>query len=101
MTIVRILLAALVASGVLLAVRWTTETRRLAARGRLAAPTPPGLVIGFVTNFFDTLGIGSFATTTSIPCARATSSESPTDATSGSVKVTQGIAEVSKRTGAR
>ncbi|MSR06188.1 MAG: sulfite exporter TauE/SafE family protein [Gemmatimonadetes bacterium] len=28
-------------------------------------PTGPGLAIGFVTNFFDTLGIGSFATTTS------------------------------------
>ncbi|MBI4421567.1 MAG: sulfite exporter TauE/SafE family protein [Gemmatimonadetes bacterium] len=27
-------------------------------------PTPAGLVIGFVTNFFDTLGIGSYATTT-------------------------------------
>ena len=27
-------------------------------------PTPTGLLIGFVTNFFDTLGIGSFATTT-------------------------------------
>jgi uncharacterized membrane protein YfcA len=29
-------------------------------------PTPLGIAIGFVTNFFDTLGIGSFATTTSI-----------------------------------
>jgi len=29
-----------------------------------AKPTPVGLLIGFVTNFFDTLGIGSFATTT-------------------------------------
>ena len=28
--------------------------------------TPVRLVVGFVTNFFDTLGIGSFATTTSI-----------------------------------
>lgn len=27
-------------------------------------PTPIGLAIGFVTNFFDTLGIGSYATTT-------------------------------------
>ncbi len=27
-------------------------------------PTPIGLLIGFITNFFDTLGIGSFATTT-------------------------------------
>jgi uncharacterized membrane protein YfcA len=29
-------------------------------------PTPLGLVIGFVTNFFDTLGIGSFAPTTAV-----------------------------------
>jgi uncharacterized membrane protein YfcA len=29
-------------------------------------PTPLGTAIGFVTTFFDTLGIGSFATTTSI-----------------------------------
>jgi uncharacterized membrane protein YfcA len=29
------------------------------------APSPVGLLIGFVTNFFDTLGIGSFAPTTS------------------------------------
>jgi len=28
------------------------------------APSPAHLLIGFVTNFFDTLGIGSFATTT-------------------------------------
>ena len=31
-----------------------------------AKPTPAGLGTGFVTNFFDTLGIGSFATTTAI-----------------------------------
>jgi uncharacterized membrane protein YfcA len=30
------------------------------------APTPAGLTTGFVTNFFDTLGIGSFAPTTSV-----------------------------------
>jgi uncharacterized membrane protein YfcA len=30
------------------------------------APTPLHLAIGFITNFFDTLGIGSFATTTSM-----------------------------------
>jgi len=39
-----------------------------ASRKRRAAepPGPLGLAIGFVTNFFDTLGIGSFAPTTSI-----------------------------------
>ncbi len=31
-----------------------------------ATPTRAGVATGFVTNFFDTLGIGSFATTTSI-----------------------------------
>jgi uncharacterized membrane protein YfcA len=39
------------------------------ARGHRAESARPGLVqigIGFVTNFFDTLGIGSFATTTSL-----------------------------------
>jgi uncharacterized membrane protein YfcA len=35
-------------------------------RGGLERPTPLQTAIGFVTAFFDTLGIGSFATTTSI-----------------------------------
>src|ERR1043165_1546363 len=34
--------------------------------GEGARPEGRGLLIGFVTNFFDTLGIGSFATTTSL-----------------------------------
>lgn len=34
--------------------------------GAAARPKPDALLTGFVTNFFDTLGIGSFATTTSI-----------------------------------
>ena len=67
MTLVRILLGALAASGLLLVVRWTMETRRARRAGRAhAAPTPLDLLIGFVTNFFDTLGIGSFATTTAV-----------------------------------
>jgi uncharacterized membrane protein YfcA len=33
-------------------------------KGRTGMPSPMELVIGFVTNFFDTLGIGSFAPTT-------------------------------------
>ena len=37
-----------------------------ARTGTSVAPTPAGLATGFVTNFFDTLGIGSFATTTAI-----------------------------------
>jgi uncharacterized membrane protein YfcA len=63
MTIVRMLLVALAASGVLLVSRWAIETRRGAGETR-AAPTLLDLCIGLVTNFFDTLGIGSFATTT-------------------------------------
>lgn len=39
--------------------------KRLLA-GPLPRPTPFQIVVGFVTNFFDTLGIGSFAPTTSI-----------------------------------
>jgi len=65
MTLVRLLLGSLVAAGLVLVARWTIETRRAAARSEgIAAPTPLDLLIGFVTNFFDTLGIGSFATTT-------------------------------------
>ena len=65
--IVRILLGTLVASGLLLAVRWTIERKRVAVRGDGGAtPTPLHVLIGFVTNFFDTLGIGPFATTTSV-----------------------------------
>jgi uncharacterized membrane protein YfcA len=47
---------------------WFVARQRLAARGHGSEqPTPPTvlhLLIGFVTNFFDTLGIGSYATTT-------------------------------------
>src|SRR5262245_39621530 len=63
MILVWILLGTLAASGVMLVVRWMTEVRRAGTRAA-AVPTPLDLVIGFVTNFFDTLGIGSFATTT-------------------------------------
>jgi uncharacterized membrane protein YfcA len=40
-------------------------------RGGFAKPTPLQTIIGFVTAFFDTLGIGSFATTTSAYKLRA------------------------------
>jgi uncharacterized membrane protein YfcA len=64
MSLVTMLLAALVASGLLLAVRWTVMSRRASNTG--SPPTLAELAIGFGTNFFDTLGIGSFATTTAI-----------------------------------
>jgi len=35
------------------------------SEGDTPVPTGKGLITGFITNFFDTLGIGSFATTTS------------------------------------
>ena len=41
---------------------WARSLRRAS----FPQPTLPALLTGFVTNFFDTLGIGSFATTTSI-----------------------------------
>jgi uncharacterized membrane protein YfcA len=51
---------------------WITSARKALAADGAAAPAissmalPIRLGIGFVTNFFDTLGIGSFATTTSL-----------------------------------
>jgi uncharacterized membrane protein YfcA len=44
---------------------WFSLTRRRQSSGP-TTPRPLDLGIGFVTNFFDTLGIGSFATTTSM-----------------------------------
>lgn len=67
-----IMLLALVAVTVMylvVVVRGIVAIRRDAARtGKPidAAPTPARTALGFVTNFFDTLGVGSFATTTSI-----------------------------------
>ncbi len=69
MAIVHVLLGALVASGVLLvasSVRALRSRRTESPDGDGVWPTPLGLSIGFVTNFFDTLGIGSFATTTAV-----------------------------------
>jgi uncharacterized membrane protein YfcA len=44
---------------------WVRAVRRARPEGGLA-PTPLELALGLVTNFFDTLGIGSFASTTSV-----------------------------------
>jgi uncharacterized membrane protein YfcA len=63
------LLITLAVIGVGFVFAWVAGVRR---RDRTAsgqgsgAPTPIGAGVGFVTNFFDTLGIGSFATTTAI-----------------------------------
>lgn len=66
-----LLIAALVAVTVTYLVRWFVVARaKLAAGGHGSHepvwPTPVQLFIGAVTNFFDTLGIGSFAPTTAM-----------------------------------
>jgi uncharacterized membrane protein YfcA len=58
------LLVALALVGALYLVTFARAVLKARASGDVA-PTPWGLAIGFVTNFFDTLGIGSYATTTS------------------------------------
>jgi uncharacterized membrane protein YfcA len=64
-TLVAMLLGVLVASGLLLIIRWARAARR--SRPKQAhRPTALQLLIGFITNFFDTLGIGSFAPTTAV-----------------------------------
>jgi uncharacterized membrane protein YfcA len=63
------LLLTLLAIGVGFMVTWVIAARRRnreAPGQRSVATSPVDYAIGFVTNFFDTLGIGSFATTTSI-----------------------------------
>jgi uncharacterized membrane protein YfcA len=65
MTPKTLLLAALLAITVGYVAFWVIVARRHRREGR-AAPGFLELGIGFVTNFFDTLGIGSFATTTSM-----------------------------------
>ena len=65
---------ALVAGLFVIAIPYLVALGRAVARSRAAnatgedapAPTLLGLATGFVTNFFDTLGIGSFAPTTAI-----------------------------------
>ena len=59
------LFAALAAVALVFLGAWILSVRRDAVPGR-GRPSALLLAIGFVTNFFDTLGIGSFAPTTSI-----------------------------------
>ena len=60
-----LLLAALVVITIGYLAFWVSVARRHRREGRVA-PGPVELAIGFISNFFDTLGIGSFATTTSM-----------------------------------
>jgi uncharacterized membrane protein YfcA len=64
-----VLLAALVVIALAYFAFWSLTVRRQrAARGDSSslAPAPLTLLISFIANFFDTLGIGSYATTTSM-----------------------------------
>jgi len=64
-----ILLAGLIVIALVYFTFWaTTVARQRAARRDTSSitPTPLQIAIGFVTNFFDTLGIGSYATTTAM-----------------------------------
>jgi uncharacterized membrane protein YfcA len=60
MTTITVLLAALAALGV----AFTIDLLRTAARRGETRPNGESIGLGAITNFFDTLGIGSFATTT-------------------------------------
>jgi uncharacterized membrane protein YfcA len=67
-TILQLLTGALLACGLAFTLRFVlaaVSRRGQPAPGR-AIPAPRHLVIGFATNFLDTLGIGSFATTTAV-----------------------------------
>lgn len=66
MTIRHALLAIISAAALMVIAVWVTDLRKAHAADRTAVRMPSllQLTIGFVTNFFDTLGIGSFATTT-------------------------------------
>jgi hypothetical protein len=57
------LLAALVVVNVAFVLAWVRDARRRAVRPR---PTLSDIAIGFVTDFLDALGIGSFAPTTAL-----------------------------------
>ena len=61
------LLVVLGALAIVFVIRWARAAgteRAESARGNRHRPSPLQVAIGFVTNFLDTLGIGSFATTT-------------------------------------
>jgi uncharacterized membrane protein YfcA len=69
--VVRALFVTLTVLVAIYVARWWTALSRSRALppGALERTAAPGLIhtaIGFITNFFDTLGIGSFATTTTI-----------------------------------
>jgi uncharacterized membrane protein YfcA len=66
MSLITALFAALAIFGIYYVAVYYRGMRVAQADGEVVKPTPLGLVIGAVTNFFDNLGVGSFATTTSV-----------------------------------
>ena len=62
----KILLGALTALALFYVYRWFAIERSRARAGESRAPGLVHPAVGFVTNFFDTLGVGSFAPTTSM-----------------------------------
>jgi uncharacterized membrane protein YfcA len=63
---ISILLAALGVVTAVFVAGWTRATKPVAAKATSPAQKMFQIVVGAVTNFFDTLGIGSFATTTTL-----------------------------------
>ena len=66
MTLFTALFSALALFGIYYAYIFYKGIKVASAEGQPVKPTPLGLAIGAVTNFFDNFGVGSFATTTSI-----------------------------------
>jgi uncharacterized membrane protein YfcA len=62
----RTLLGALLALALVYLWRWIALARPAVRAGERARPGALHLTLGLVTNFFDTLGVGSFAPTTSV-----------------------------------
>jgi uncharacterized membrane protein YfcA len=72
---------------------WWLERSRAAVPGRARRPRLADLAVGFVTNFFDTLGIGSFAPTTAYFKLRA---RMPDDEIPGTLNTGQAIPTVTQ-----
>jgi uncharacterized membrane protein YfcA len=66
MSLITALFAALAVFGIYYAFIFYRGIKVASAEGQPVKPTPLGLGIGAITNFFDNFGVGSFATTTSI-----------------------------------
>ena len=72
---------------------WWLERSRAAVAGRARTPRLADLAVGFVTNFFDALGIGSFAPTTAYFKLRA---RMPDDEIPGTLNTGQALPTVTQ-----